>query len=192
MHQALAEPLYSRPDPGPGWGAPERKQAWSNFSRGSVQWWKQTCQPLLRKSMTATRTEGWTFCGRSMQKAQLTLPWDLENALEMHSNLSAAEERKRHSRQKPGGDIIAGGHEAEKGPSGSNLFCRPGVFKFFSGHKTLASKKTKREAPFVKQTKRAIPVNGEGEHSIPGLRSLAPLWLPSTSTYWLSDLKQVI
>lgn len=50
-------------------------------------------------------------------------------------------------------DVTAGRHEAEKGASGSNLFCGPGVFKFFFSHKTLASKKSKAEAPFIKWIK---------------------------------------
>lgn len=62
-------PLSSVPDPGPGWGASERRQAWSSCPRGSAQWWRQTCQPLLRKSVSATGAEGWAFHRRNKQKS---------------------------------------------------------------------------------------------------------------------------
>lgn len=40
-------PLCSMPDPGPGRGALERRQSWSNFSRGSVQCWRQLVSHYL-------------------------------------------------------------------------------------------------------------------------------------------------
>lgn len=47
----------------------ERRRAWSDFPGGSAQWWRQTRQPLLRKSIGAARAEGWAFCRRSKQKS---------------------------------------------------------------------------------------------------------------------------
>lgn len=74
---------------------------------------------------------------------------------------------------------MAGGQEAEKGTLGSNLFCRPGLFKFFSSQKTLASKKTKAEAPLLKHIKRDLfQVVGERAPQEGGTQSQACEALP--------------
>lgn len=83
------------PDPAPGQGAPERRQAWSSFPRGAAQWRRQTRQPLLGKGVSGARTEGWAFRRRTRQEST-TLPQDLEDVLEaFRSTTFQAEARRR-------------------------------------------------------------------------------------------------
>lgn len=87
-------PLRSVPDSGPGWGAAERRQAWATFSEAHA---------VMGTTVNHNWERGWLLRdqrdGPSVEGA-CVLSGDLENAQEIQSNLSAAEERRGHFRQK--------------------------------------------------------------------------------------------
>lgn len=87
-------PLCCVPDPGPGWGAP------SGVRPGPPSW---RLSAVVGTTVNHYWERGWLLLGQrdgpSVEGA-CVLSGDLGNAQEIQSNLSAAEERRGHFRQK--------------------------------------------------------------------------------------------